>query len=243
MALSQQVDAGHGPGVRGGSTQREPVGRVPGDAVGRAGHGRRRGRDADVGRRRRDGTPARLRGPGSCDGGRLPGRRPRRRRRRCPAPHARRYRRAGPAPAQGDRTRAGEGGTGAAAPRPVGGHATRRPTVGRTGADPDLRRAQARPRRHARGPRPGRPAPSPPAPRARGTSATTDSSRCRRRSSTPWCGPNPASPSACDPTTSRWSKPSSARRSRRRCCWTCRSRCRCAVTSSTPRRWRLRCMH
>ena len=43
------------------------------------------------------------------------------------------------------------------------------------------------------------------------------------------------------PTTSSWSRPSSAPRPRRRSCWTSRSRCRCAGTSSTRRRWRWRC--
>ena len=45
---------------------------------------------------------------------------------------------------------------------------------------------------------------------------------------------------AARPTTSSWSRPSSAPRPRPRCCWTSRSACRCAGTSSTRRRWRSR---
>ena len=51
---------------------------------------------------------------------------------------------------------------------------------------------------------------------------------------------SPASPYVYIPMTSRWWRRSSARRRRRPCCSTSRSRCRCAATSSTPRRWRLR---
>ncbi len=43
------------------------------------------------------------------------------------------------------------------------------------------------------------------------------------------------------PTTSSCSRPSSGPRPRPRCSWTCRSRCRSAVTTSTRRRWRSRC--
>ena len=43
------------------------------------------------------------------------------------------------------------------------------------------------------------------------------------------------------PTTSRWSRRSSAPRRPPPCCSTCRSRCRCAATSSTRRRWPSRC--
>ena len=50
-----------------------------------------------------------------------------------------------------------------------------------------------------------------------------------------------AAASACSPTTSSWSRPSSAPRPRRRSCWICRSACRCAATSCTRRRWRWRC--
>ena len=53
--------------------------------------------------------------------------------------------------------------------------------------------------------------------------------------------PVAARPSACRPTTSKWSAP---RRSPGRplsSCSTCRCRCRCATTSLPPRRWRWRC--
>ena len=47
--------------------------------------------------------------------------------------------------------------------------------------------------------------------------------------------------SGSSPTTSSSSRRSSAPRRRPRSCSTCRSRCRCAATSSTRRRWRSRC--
>ena len=119
-------DAGHGPGVRGGPT-RAPTspGAFPEMPWGEPAWGEGDEPMPMSADRRRDGAPARLRGPRPSVRGRLPGRHARRRRRGRAAPHAGRPRGAGPAPAQGDRTGAGEGGPGAAAPRPAGGHATR----------------------------------------------------------------------------------------------------------------------
>jgi uncharacterized protein with von Willebrand factor type A (vWA) domain len=80
-----------------------------------------------------------------------------------------------------------------------------------------------------------------PARPGRGGSATPARSRCSGRCSTPSCAPSPDNRSASRLTTSSWSRRSNAPRPRRRSCWTCRSACRCAGTSSTPRRWRWRC--
>ena len=101
-------DAGHGPGVRDEPPGFEPAGRVPGHAVGRADHGRRRRRRADaaVGDGRRDGAHARLRGPGPRDARRLPGRDGRRRRRGGAPADPGRAGRPRPPPAQGGRARA-----------------------------------------------------------------------------------------------------------------------------------------
>ena len=121
------------------------------------------------------------------------------------------------------------------------GHAARRPQDGRARAG---RRCSSSCGATARArTTPARPAawPSPPGPRGRGGSATRVRSPCSdglQRGRAPGRG---SAPSGCAPTTSSWSRPSSAPRRPRRCCWTCRSRCRCAAIASRRRRWRWRC--
>ena len=110
-------DAGHGPRVRGEPAGREPRRRVPGDAVGRSGDGRRRGARPCRCRRRSTRwsacTTTRT-STGRCGG-----------LRRAPsledvdedarAPHPRRARRPRPPAAEGDRARPGAGRAGRAA--------------------------------------------------------------------------------------------------------------------------------
>ena len=174
--------------------------------------------------------------------GRLRGRLDRRRRRGRAAPHAGRGRRPRPPPAQADRADARGGRARAAARRTARGHAARRPEDGRARARPRLRGAPARSRGRPRGARPRRPGRADgrdPAVALRRHGADRRAAHGLQRGASAVAAGRTASGSS--PTTSSSSRRSSAPRPRPPCCSTCRSRCRCAGTSSTRRRWRSPC--
>ena len=137
--------------------------------------------------------------------------------------------------ARGGRSRAATAG-------PARGHAARCPQARGTRAHADLRGARSATAR-ARTSR-ATPAvwPSRRARHARGASATTVSSPCSARCSTRSARSTPGEPVRLVARRLRDGRGGAAHRDGdRACCSTCRSRCRCAGTSSTRRRWRSRC--
>ena len=235
--------AGHGPGVRGRPAGLEPVVGRSRTCRGASRRWRRRRRaDAAVGDGRRDGAPARLRGPRPVDARRLPGRArsTTSTRTRCGGRSART-----PCATSGGSRRSSARWSGPAWSRANGGRLEVTPRGARKLGERALVRVFEQLRRDREGAHEAR--------EAGGLAEPTGATR-------PWrfgdagqiavqrsvfnavVRGGPGAPRAArSPTTSSWSRPSSAPRPRPRCCWTCRSRCRCAGTASTRSGWRSRC--